>query len=371
MFANLLSWHLAHLNATLPTQNQVFVYKGLPISFVQSVAALFPMVDAHSVDTTGLIDLDYIDQNVLDYVAHLRKSASINRTMFYEEFLKLSQEVRNLERLGCQFVVFDNTFYRQVPNQSNHSFVDIEWHIEQNRPFEDDNVFSSFYANCIRQNNKEYVQYLESEATAAPNVTRQAFFAGIDVLPDVLPISEEATPAKTIQFNSSDNVYQDFKWQLFTGQLPEQPIQVLVDESSIRTSGEKRELAILYFILQQASVRFQFYVRKAERDTYFRPDLLTTLQKHWRSGTNPEPAFRTLKIYADPAISNDLVEVSQGAVVEHVVRQSEAAQANKVYEDIFLTSPTGAGKSVLFQVPAIYLAERYELVTIVVAPLKP
>ena len=37
---------------------------------------------------------------------------------------------------------------------------------------------------------------------------------------------------------------------------------------------------------------------------------------------------------------------------------------------MFLTSPTGAGKSVLFQVPAMYLAEQYELVTIVVAPLK-
>lgn len=370
MFTNLLSWHLAQLNANFPAQNQVFVYKGLPVSFVQAIAATFPMVDEQSITAAGQIDLDYIDQAILDYAGHLRKPAAGNRTMLYEEFLKLSQEVRNLNRLGCQFVVFDNTFYRQVPNQSTHSFVDIEWHIEQNRPFDDDDVFSSFYANCFRQHDKEYVQYLENEATTAPNVTRQAFFAWIDAQPSVLPISKEATPAKTILFKSSDNVYQDFKWQLFVGQLPEQPIQILVDESTIRTSGEKRELAILNFILQQADVMFQFYIRKAERDTYFRPELLATLQKHWRSEANPEPSFRTLNIYADPAISNELVEVSQGAVVEHVVRQSEAAQAKRVYEDIFLTSPTGAGKSVLFQVPAMYLAERHELMTIVVAPLK-
>ena len=375
MFTNLLPWHLAQLSTNpaqnqFPAQNQVFVYKGLPVSFVQSIAATFPMVDEQSITAAGQIDLDYIDQAILDYAGQLRKPATGNRIMLYEEFLKLSQEVRNLNRLGCQFVVFDNTFYRQVPNQSNHSFVDIEWHIEQNRPFEDDDVFSSFYANCFRQNGKEYVQYLENEATAAPNVSRQSFFAGIDTLPNVLPISEQATPDKTIQFKSSDNVYQDLKWQLFVGQLPEQPIQVLVDERSIRTPSEKRELAILNFIVQQSDVTFQFYVRKAERDTYFRPELLATLQKHWRSASNPEPPFRTLNIYADPAISNDLVEVSQGAVVEHVVRQSEAAQAKRVYEDIFLTSPTGAGKSVLFQVPAMYLADRYELMTIVVAPLK-
>jgi superfamily II DNA helicase RecQ len=42
----------------------------------------------------------------------------------------------------------------------------------------------------------------------------------------------------------------------------------------------------------------------------------------------------------------------------------------RLHEDIFLSAPTGAGKSVLFQVPAIHIAERYNLVTIVVSPLK-
>ena len=34
-----------------------------------------------------------------------------------------------------------------------------------------------------------------------------------------------------------------------------------------------------------------------------------------------------------------------------------------------MTAPTGAGKSVMFQVPAIYLAEKYNLLTIVISPL--
>ena len=41
----------------------------------------------------------------------------------------------------------------------------------------------------------------------------------------------------------------------------------------------------------------------------------------------------------------------------------------KEYRDVFVTAPTGAGKSVIFQVPAIYLAEKYDLLTIVVSPL--
>ncbi|MBR1804985.1 MAG: DEAD/DEAH box helicase [Selenomonadaceae bacterium] len=36
---------------------------------------------------------------------------------------------------------------------------------------------------------------------------------------------------------------------------------------------------------------------------------------------------------------------------------------------MFVTAPTGAGKSLIFQIPAIYLAERFKLLTIVVSPL--
>ena len=39
-------------------------------------------------------------------------------------------------------------------------------------------------------------------------------------------------------------------------------------------------------------------------------------------------------------------------------------------ENILLTAPTGSGKSLLFQLPAIYLGRRYGLLTIVVSPLK-
>lgn len=37
---------------------------------------------------------------------------------------------------------------------------------------------------------------------------------------------------------------------------------------------------------------------------------------------------------------------------------------------MLLTAPTGAGKSLLFQLPAIYLGNEYKLLTLVVSPLK-
>jgi ATP-dependent DNA helicase RecQ len=74
--------------------------------------------------------------------------------------------------------------------------------------------------------------------------------------------------------------------------------------------------------------------------------------------------------YADPAISNETIHVSQGEIVENIVQNAEKAASDGIIEDIFVTAPTGAGKSLLFQLAAIYLAEEHQLVSVVISPLK-
>ena len=58
--------------------------------------------------------------------------------------------------------------------------------------------------------------------------------------------------------------------------------------------------------------------------------------------------------------------------MQSIVTQAESARngADHRFQDIFVTAPTGAGKSLLYQIPAIYLAQQYNLVTIVISPLK-
>lgn len=79
--------------------------------------------------------------------------------------------------------------------------------------------------------------------------------------------------------------------------------------------------------------------------------------------------FRDLKIYSDPYEGADLTDVNQARIIDDVVTNAVKAQEHEPFRDVFTTAPTGAGKSVMFQVPAIYLAEKYELLTIVVSPL--
>ena len=81
--------------------------------------------------------------------------------------------------------------------------------------------------------------------------------------------------------------------------------------------------------------------------------------------------FRNLEIYDDLFKNRDTLCISQGQLVENVIREAEKAyKGGEQPDNILLTAPTGAGKSLLFQLPAIYLGKEYNLLTIVVSPLK-
>lgn len=84
-------------------------------------------------------------------------------------------------------------------------------------------------------------------------------------------------------------------------------------------------------------------------------------------------AFREIKFYRDPDISNEVMDVSQAQIITDIIEQAEKAYDDKTgnnYRDIFITAFTGAGKSVMFQVPAVYLARKYGKLTIIIEPVK-
>lgn len=81
--------------------------------------------------------------------------------------------------------------------------------------------------------------------------------------------------------------------------------------------------------------------------------------------------FRDLEIYKDLFKNKEKFCISQGQLIESVILEAEKAQKEEAQIDnILLTAPTGSGKSLLFQLPAIYLGKEYNLLTIVISPLK-
>lgn len=80
-------------------------------------------------------------------------------------------------------------------------------------------------------------------------------------------------------------------------------------------------------------------------------------------------SFRTLKMYKDPDHSKELIDVSQAQIIHDIVEEIDNAQKQLPFRDIFITSSTGAGKSVMFQLPSFLIYKEHQLLTIVISPL--
>ncbi|QWB96214.1 DEAD/DEAH box helicase [Mycoplasmatota bacterium] len=85
---------------------------------------------------------------------------------------------------------------------------------------------------------------------------------------------------------------------------------------------------------------------------------------------NSTAKFRELNIYKNPEYGDrDLTKISQSVIIHEIYNNAVNANYKKPYNDTFMIASTGAGKSIIFQIPAIKLAEELNLVTLVITPL--
>lgn len=97
------------------------------------------------------------------------------------------------------------------------------------------------------------------------------------------------------------------------------------------------------------------------------PEIKGYMQEYWGYSD-----FRSLKIYDMDALESGekkVVSISQEKIIGDMISQAEKCVKRENARDIFVTAPTGAGKSLMFQLPAMYLDEKYNLLTIVITPL--
>ena len=135
--------------------------------------------------------------------------------------------------------------------------------------------------------------------------------------------------------------------------------------------GDKEKLNDRLKILRKNfSARVEIFIVRPEKFSQgfeHRDAFTKILNRHWGYD-----AFRNFKVYDLAELDAGekiLRDVSQEQIISDIVNQTELCIADKNFRDVFVTAPTGAGKSVIFQVPAIYLADKYKLLTIVISPL--
>ncbi len=332
-------------------QNFVVVLKGIPLD---------------AVDENFFANLDAATKNPFRYFGKIIDSG--RRFVSYEEFLLLSADF--LGEFDAVYILNNNLYVNQFPVDANFSestrknllshFSEVA---DENSKFPDEINLGRMAEifNGVKERDELLIcAYNDAEILAS---------APIETLNIFEPVAEEiaTTAAENLQNCVDVQEESDFVW-LVHKVIFDAPEEIFV---RLHNSGN-REILSRHIQMLQANFSAQTKIYRVHSKNFqpafkSRPEYLKILKRYW--GVD---SFRNFEIYDLQKLLRDIKttrQISQEQIIANIVEQAEACENNGLCKDIFVTAPTGAGKSLIFQIPAIYLAEKYNLLTIVISPL--
>lgn len=331
--------------------NSIIILKGIPLS----------MVD----DSIGKTHLEDAVSNKLGYFMSIQGK---RKFLCYEEFLLLADFI--ISQYKEIYIIDNNIYLEQYPVEecfSDSVRAGLLNHFSESDEDENDERFIGDIVEYISifEGLKEYNGYLLGAYCSVPALqnTKVITFNLFDNKKEG-PAYKDAVDANIDIDIIEEPDYIDFIKLLFSE--PDE-IQIRISNYTGDTNRLKEHIATAAFYWKDFTDIY-FIQAKALTDSYeHRDEYDEILKKYWGYSS-----FRTLPVYDMGKLENGekkLIHVSQESIIANLVEEVEKCGEGKDFRDTFVTAPTGAGKSVMFQVPAIYLAEHYDLLTIVISPL--
>lgn len=304
-----------------------------------------------------LIDSKPIMEGNPEKVAKVTKKLSGDQPLycFVEDLLWLHDSaLSGLIRVnGYKIVIINNDFFNAYYPDVEQSEAEIEL---KTKLFdaETDNLIQTFYSDISRVNNRLYVVYNDISSVQA----------------DIFNISDYLNKDYSLDVDSDlvTEIPDEFDFLTLTTTI----LSILEDgigRVSVleETVGDNQQLSHLLSILTKLGIKIIY----RGFDPVAGSDSIDKIEKYKEilRRKNQDYDFYDIKLYEDPYENTNLIDVNQSIIVDTIVKNVELARNYESFRDVFVTAPTGAGKSVMFQIPAIYLAEELNLLTIVVTPL--
>lgn len=334
----------------------VLIIKGFPVEIIKEIANDYLLLDAYIYEGNK-IDLTKIDGSTL-LMSIMTLDKSQKSIISFESWLNLTNNMRNINLLKRDFCIFENNLLKRIKNPTISNIADYESDEFQDVNY-DEQLSYLYYSNCTHRNGIEYVEYFDCALEDTDGISYQKLvIPNKTILETIDAVSADGMPKLSIE---DDSIYDELEKVYFEGTPTANAF--VVDRVEFQENIE------LYYTLISAAHlcgKDIHLVHCEERNVIsVRPELLEILKDIWGYDN-----FRNIKIYQNLYKGKEVIEVSQGEIIENVISQSEKALFKKRgMNNILLTAPTGSGKSVLFQVPAIYLAKKYQSLTIVISPL--
>jgi ATP-dependent DNA helicase RecQ len=278
-------------------------------------------------------------------------STATKGVLLYEQFQPLAESNAPAFSADDVCIITDNS-RSAYPYRGNIKFDDTIDDGIETRPA----AMPSCYAETIERNEQVFIRYI----TSPPGIKELPLFD------KTIAVETVETPSAAIIDLEIDNNELDF---FISEALEKQQSSVSLTVKSSpkhKYPGREEKLELTNFIFKNTggeltNTRNEKLINKKYKPS---PVLLNLLHEYWGS----EASFRELKVYTNPDESKDTMMLSQGQVVETIIAECNNAQSGKPIRDLFLTAPTGSGKSLLFQLPAFHIS-KLGSVTIIVSPL--
>ncbi|EPC6550336.1 helicase-related protein [Enterococcus faecium] len=350
----------------------LLVYKGFPPEWIPQTLGQ-RLVDNTLFFPLDKIDTNYIQDKIFSIVTTINNIECDFFWLTYEEFIF----VENLLSYAFDIRIIENNLYlTKFPYQNTLSDIkDIytRFYYENDEMIQDSKQeefehIASFYGDIDYSSASDsyYVTYQSIDASKHKVIN--LFQTELRIRD--LNISDDSNSSKiSIELSDDEILFLDLIQKLIYSTQEFHQIEFIL-------TADPRELPNDYFgrlaILKNVIVpktEFIFKQKTIKRKDIKRlPEYLEILNHYWGYGS-----FKDLEMYLNiESRDRKTVEISQAQIIDDIVNQADAALSGKDYQDIYITSATGSGKSIMFQIPALYIREHFtdkKPLTLIISPL--
>lgn len=342
------------------------VYKGFNRDFLAKVDNT-PLLENPITEKTNVIAIDKKMRKKLDMaLLSLEDNDSVWAT--YEEYTLIKNRVDDaINEDGLELVIYRNNMYPDyypIPFDLDSNLVkEINQNINgdvSEEASEECQRYIAIYSSLISVDGDYFGSFYNYEYNKEERIN------SIDFYPSNLQIEDGQEQNEFVVFINED--VETYLRDL--GRIKALAPSVIGIKSTDGIVAKRIQMSLQAYCMDNNIRLINFHERLLE--DVKQEEELEYIAKN-EIGIKNFTEFRKIPFYKSPDIDKEVVDIPQSQIIQEIIRQAESSydeSTGNSFRDIFITASTGAGKSVMFQIPAIYLAKKYHKLTIIIEPVK-
>lgn len=344
----------------------LIVYKGFSLNFLEGIEEK-PLVETEVSDKVDIMSFDRRIRKRLN-MALIEMDENDTVWITYEEYSLIKAQIDEaIKEDGLTVLIYRNNLYPdyypipfELPNEVSEEITRVLSGDSASDVSKECQKFTSVYNALVNIDGAYYGSFCNYEYDKNDGISIQDYY------PSVVTIEEGLTCGEYNVFlnDDVDTYLRDL------AHIAAQRPSVIGIRSTEGYVSKRMQESLQAYCVENHIRLVRFHEILPEDQTM--EDALANIAKN-DIGIAGFTGFRKIKFYKNPDIDKEVIELSQGQIIQEIIHQAEKSydvDSEKSFRDIFITASTGAGKSVMFQIPAVYLAQKYKKLTIIIEPVK-